>query len=135
MGQGLLAGQSDSLAKQMFISISECCCEAIRLHYPKHPNYAGARATLGKAGGTCAALTNPLRAKMSASEPTEPAVTLGKVYFGGDTFKGTQISISLTGGVRMKRRELNASGGGVPLRCAMATVAPGLQPEIRVLSY
>ncbi len=35
-------------AKQMFISISECSCEAIRLHYQEHTNYVGARATEGK---------------------------------------------------------------------------------------
>lgn len=44
---------ADSLAKQMFISISECSCEAIRLHYPKQANYLGTWATTGKTGCTC----------------------------------------------------------------------------------
>ena len=35
-------------AKQMFISISECSCEAIRLHYQEHTNYVGAWLTEGK---------------------------------------------------------------------------------------
>lgn len=35
---------ADFSAKQMFISISECSCETIRLHYQEHTNYLGARA-------------------------------------------------------------------------------------------
>lgn len=35
-------------AKQMFISILECSCEAITLHYQEHTNYVGAGQLEGK---------------------------------------------------------------------------------------
>lgn len=50
MGEREIRGWSvcaDFSAKQMFISISECSCETIRLHYQEHTNYVGARAKRG----------------------------------------------------------------------------------------
>lgn len=39
-----MRARAASSAKQMFISISECSCETIRLHYQEHTNYIGAPA-------------------------------------------------------------------------------------------